>query len=90
MTERINMNLDRVERTLVEQLKEMSPEYANLSLHDVAHEELRRRLFARVKELKQVTGQPRDEDGLAGSRTLESLYMQLLLSNNDFLSVAET
>jgi len=48
--QQIKLNLDKVDRKLVAQIKAMKPEYASLELYQVAKMELRNRLLEQAKK----------------------------------------
>lgn len=53
-TKSIKFYLDKVERKKLAEIQSMRPEYADLQLSDVAHLELKERLFQTVREIKSA------------------------------------
>lgn len=53
----IRMNLDRVERQKLAQLKELVAEYKDLDLYQIAHLELKDRLLEKVRAEIKTSGE---------------------------------
>jgi hypothetical protein len=51
---RIRLHLDKVERRKLQEIKANKPEYADLELYQVAHMELRLRLFEEYRKLAEA------------------------------------
>lgn len=51
--ERVRVQFDKVERKLLQDIKAQTPEYADLSLSQVAKMELRFRLFENLRKIRQ-------------------------------------
>jgi hypothetical protein len=60
MDRKERLYLDKVERKFLAQIKDMTPEYADLELYQVAHLELKEAILGKVREtLKNRTATPR-------------------------------
>jgi len=51
-TKTLRLYLDKVERRKIAEIKALKPEYSDLELYQVAHMELKERLFEEVRGLK--------------------------------------
>ena len=54
----IKLHLDKVERRKIAEIKAMKPEYSDLKLYQVAHMELKERLFEEVRRIKEIKESP--------------------------------